>query len=332
MTAPWTVLSLPPLPEPVIGAVLGPLGDRIRLVLPPERTPEALLASIAQADVVIGDWSGALPLTAEAIAAAPRLCFVQQPSTGVDRIDVPALTARGIPLANTATSNSVSVAEWTVAAALSLSRSMVWADARVREGGWPQLDIATQGCLDLAGRRVGIVGFGEIGQVAARRFAAFDCPVSYWSRTQRPPELEHGATYRELDDLCCSSDVLVLVLPLTPETTGLIDARRLAMLPWGAHVVDAGRGGVMDVDALLTALDGTLGGAALDVFPTEPLPAGAAVRSHPKVLLSPHVAGATAQARFRLLGVLVDNLGRALDGRPVLHVVNGVDAVVVRRS
>jgi len=185
---------------------------------------------------------------------------------------------------------------------------------------------------ELSGRRVGLVGFGAIGAACATRFAALGCPVSYWSRRRRSPADEHGATYRELDDLVAGSDVLVVAVALAPETRGLLDAERLARLPQGAYVVNAARGGIVDQAALLALLDsGQLAGAALDVYDTEPPPADDPVRSHPKVLLSPHAAAVTPQAQLRLLQATLANVEAALDGRPVVNVVNGAEPVVRRR-
>ena len=162
----------------------------------------------------------------------------------------------------------------------------------------------------------------------ATTFAALGCDVSYWSRTRKDGA---PARYRELDDLVATSDVLVLVVALAEETRGLLDARRLALMPPGSILVNAARGAVVDEDALAAALrTGTPVAAALDVFRTEPLPADSPLRDLP-VLLSPHAAGSTQQASGRILGGSVENLRRVLAGEPVADVVNGVDPVVRRR-
>ncbi|MFI7044947.1 NAD(P)-dependent oxidoreductase [Streptosporangium sandarakinum] len=321
--APWKVLALPPLPAEALRGLLGPLGDRVEVSVPESRDRAGLLTALAGAEIVVGDWSGGLALDAEAVRAAPRLAFVQQPSVGVDGHDLAALAAAGVPLANTAGVSAIAVAEWCLAAALSLSRRLPEADAAVRAGGWPQLDL---GPRELYGSRVGIVGFGPIGQECARMFAAHGCEVSYWTR--RPREAPYA--HRPLPELVASSDVLVVVVALTEETRGLVDPLRM---PAGSLLVNAARGGVVDGAALLSALSsGHLGGAALDVFETEPLPADDPLRGHPRVLLSPHVAGVTAQVTGRLVRRVLDNLGAALDGRPVTDVVNGTGAVVRRRT
>ncbi|WP_433241866.1 NAD(P)-dependent oxidoreductase [Streptosporangium sp. CA-135522] len=319
----WRVLALPPLPEEALRDLLGPLGERVEVSVPAGRDRPALLAALPEAEIVVGDWSGELALDAEAVLAAPRLAFVQQPSVGVDGHDLAALAAAGVPLANTAGVSAIAVAEWCLAAALTLSRRLLAADAAVRAGDWPQLDL---GPRELYGSRVGIIGFGPIGEACARMFGAHGCEVSYWTR--RPRRTPY--TYREPAELMATSDVLIAVIALSEETRGLIDPSRM---PAGSLLVNAARGGVVDRAGLLSALgSGHLGGAALDVFETEPLPPDDPLRDDPRVLLSPHVAGVTPQSTGRLVRRVLDNLEAAVDGRPVTGVLNEVDPVVRRRS
>jgi D-3-phosphoglycerate dehydrogenase len=328
-SGPWSVAALSPLPANLLNELLAPFGDSITVSVPTTRDRPGLLAALAGAELVLGDWSGTFPLDAGAVAAAPRLAFVQLPVVGVDGTDVEALTAAGIPLANAAGSNSAAVAEWCLAAALALGRRIRTVDAAVRSGGWirPTLDVP-----ELSSRRIGLVGFGAIGQACARVFTALGCSVGYWSRRRRSPAEEYGAQHQELDDLLSTSDIVVVVVALTPDTYHLLDERRLALLPRGAHVVHAARGPVVDQRALLSAVDsGRLAGAALDVFDPEPPAPDDVVRGHPEVLLSSHVAGATRQTWERVVRLVADNLDAATSGRPVRHVVNQVDPVVRRR-
>lgn len=318
----WNLLALPPLPLEAMRGLTAPLGDRVSVSVPRERTKEALLEALSEADLVLGDWTGTLVMDSDAVKAAPRLAFVQQPSVGVDGHDLEALAAAGIPLANAAGVSAVAVAEWCVGAALALSRKLVAADAAMRAGGWPQLDLAPS---ELSGSRVGIVGYGPIGQECARLFSAFGCEVSYWTRTPRA-----DAGFVELDTLLAQSDVVVVVIALSEQTRGLIEPSHLRK---GALLVNAARGGVVDQAALTEALSsGHLAGAALDVFEEEPLPAGSPLRSLGSVLLSPHVAGVTPQSTGRLIKAVIDNVSAAVEGRPVVNVVNGVSAQVRRRT
>ncbi|MCO5986821.1 3-phosphoglycerate dehydrogenase [Actinoallomurus spadix] len=321
----WRLLALPPLGADLIHQVFDPLGAEV--VVPAERSRSALHAALADAELVVGDFTGELSLDAAAVAAAPRLTFVQMPQVGVDSLDLDALTAAGVAVANTAGANARSVAEWALAAALNLSRQLSWADRRMREGGWPQLETAARGADELANRRVGVLGMGAIGTEVMRLFEALGCRVAYWSRRRRDTGVR-----LELDDLLAVSDVLVVCLPRTPETIGLLDSRRLALLPDGAFLINVARGGIAPDDAVLAALDGgRLAGAALDVFEDEPLPAGHPLRAHENVLLSPHAAGATRQSQLNILTAVVDNIRAAVEGRPVAHVVNGLDPLIRHR-
>ncbi|MDX6738433.1 NAD(P)-dependent oxidoreductase [Actinocorallia sp. A-T 12471] len=322
----WRIAALPPLPVELIDALFADVRARAEFVVPRARDESGLHEALAEADAVIGDFTGELALDAAAVAAAPRLAFVQMPQVGVDSCDIPALTRAGVAVANTPGANTRAVAEWAVGAAFALCRRLAWADRRMREGGWPQLEI---GGRELHAQHVGIVGYGAIGAEAARLFSALGCRVSYWSRT---PRAEAVAEYLPLRELLAVSGVLVVALPLTAETRGLIGPSELALLPPGALLVNVARGGIVPDAAVLDALDsGALGGAALDVYETEPLPERHPLRSHENVLLSPHAAGASGQAQIAIIGEVVANLTRLVSGEPVKHVVNGLGPRVTRR-
>ncbi|MFG1820928.1 2-hydroxyacid dehydrogenase [Microbispora bryophytorum] len=323
----WNVLALPPLPEDAVRGLFADLDGRAEVRVPARRDRAGLLDALPEAEIVVGDWSGALALDAEAVRLAPRLAFVQQPAVGVDGHDAEALARAGVPLANTAGVNAAAVAEWCLAAALALLRHLADGDRDMRAGEWPQFAYQRR---ELAGCRVGVIGFGPIGAACARLFGALGCRVSYWSRT---PRIEsYGAAYQDIDALVTGSDVLVLAVPLAPETRGLIGAERFARMPTGSVLVNAARGGVVDQAALLAALEsGRLAGAALDVYDSEPPAPDDPLRSCPGVLLSPHAAGVTPEATARLIRCVLDNLAAAMEGRPVVNVVNGADPLVRRR-
>jgi D-3-phosphoglycerate dehydrogenase len=298
------VLALPPVPPAVVVDLFDPQRRDDVEIVAAERTQDEVARLLPDVDVVLGDWSPSLRL----LEPGPRVCFVQQPSVGVDGIDVDACTAAGVPVANCAGANTTSVAEWCVSATLALLRRTGEADAAVRAGSWPQTAL---GGRELAGSRVGVVGMGPVGRATAALFAAFRCDVVHWSRSRRD---DAPAPWVEIDELLATSDVVVLVIALGPATRDLLDEAGLARLKPGALVVNAARGGVLDEDALARALEaGHVGGAA------------------PRVLLSPHAAGSTVQAVTRILEQTNANLRRVLDGEPVVDVVNGLDPHVVRR-
>ncbi|MGN6474635.1 MAG: hypothetical protein ACTHK4_13440, partial [Mycobacteriales bacterium] len=135
--SPWTLLALPPLPAEILSMLFADVP--VELVVPAERHPEAALEAAATADVVLGDWTAALRVSADLLAAAPRLSFVQQPSAGVDAIDVEACAAAGVAVSNAGDANAVSVAEWCVGATFAAMRSLAYGDRQMRAGAWPQL-------------------------------------------------------------------------------------------------------------------------------------------------------------------------------------------------
>ena len=327
---PWRLLSLAPAsPDRVRGWFEG-LED-LEVEFPAARTPEAVLAALPQADILVPDWSGALRVGSAEVAAARRLSFVMSASVGLDSLDLPTLTAAGVVVANPAGINARSVAEWCLGAAFVVARSMVWVDREIRAGAWPQLELPERGSMELDGRRVGVVGFGAVGSRVARLFAAVGCDVSYWTRTARE-DAHTAAVWRPLDDLVASSDILVVNVALTGDTHGLLDAARLARLPHGAIVIDASRGGVVDVKALTAMVeDGRLRGAAIDVFAVEPLPMDHPVRRSDRILLSSHAAATTAQSVERIFALVRSNVARAIAGEPVESIANGLGPRITRR-
>jgi D-3-phosphoglycerate dehydrogenase len=328
---PWIVLSLAPAPiDRVRGWFEGIDGLTIRL--PAQPTADAVREAIGDADIVLSDWSSTYRVDAAEVAAARRLAFLMSPSVGLDSLDLASLTTAGVVVANTAGLNAQSVAEWCLGAAFAVARSLVWVDGQVRDGTWPQLELPERGTTELAGLRVGVLGFGAVGSRVARLFGAIGCDVAYWTRRRREPDEEAGATWLPLDELLERSDILVDNLSLTPETRGLIDASRLAMLPRGAIVVDAGRGRIIDHVALLAEIEtGSIRGAAIDVFEHEPLSADSPLRRSDRILLSSHAASTTPQAHARVFGRVSENVRRAIAGEPVEGVVNGLDPVIRRR-
>lgn len=314
------LLALPPLPLDLLTTLFG--DPRLEVVAPEERTQAAVDALLPSVDLVLGDWTPQLKVG----APGPRVCFVQQPSAGVDGIDVDACSAAGVPVANCAGANAVSVAEWCVSATFALLRKTVEADAAVRRGEWPQTSL---GGRELRGLRIGVVGMGAIGRAAASLYAALGCDVVYWSRREHP---DAPVPYAPLPEVAAACDVVVLVIALGPETRGLVDAAFLGAMKQGAMLVNGARGEVVDEPALLAAVaEGRLT-AALDVFSVEPLPADSPLRTAPGVVLSPHMAGSTVEAAMRIVGQAKANLVRVLDGQPVVDVVNGQDPAVRVRS
>lgn len=330
-TRPWCVLSLTPVPRASVEDWLRPI-DGIALMHAEPRTQATVQALAPDAEIVLTDWSGTLRWSAAEVALAPRLAYVHSPSVGVEGIDLDACARAGVPVTNPAGLNAQSVAEWCLAAAFAVARDLAGMDAGVRSGGWPGQEAGRRTVGELAGQRVGVLGFGAIGSRVARLFGALGCDVAYWTRTARPPEEAGAASWLPLEALLAHAQVLVVNLPRTPDTIGLLDRARLERLPPRAIVVDASRGGIVDHDALCDLLDeGHLAGAAVDVYPQEPPATMARIRRTERTLLSPHAASYTPQALASMLGRVTENVRRAVAGEPVFGVINGVDPVIRRR-
>lgn len=258
-----------------------------------------------------------------------RLALVQVTGAGVDRLDADALKARAIPVANVPGGSNNAVAEYAVTAASLLLRRFAWADAEVRGGQYAQVRarMLADNVGGLEDLTVGLVGMGVIGAAVARAFVLQGCRVRYFdpalSAADEPPGVTRIAT---LHELLAAADVVSLHVPLLPSTQGLIGADQLALMKRGAILIQAARGGVVDEAALAASLrSGHLGGAAVDVYSTEPPAAdnpllalhGEAAR---KLLLTPHVAGVTRQSAAKLFRACWANVERVLlDGEPPRH-------------
>ena len=261
------------------------------------------------------------PIDDAVLAQAPRLEVVSSISVGVDNYDLPALRRRGIVLCHTPGVLTETTADTIFALVMATSRRLVELALHVREGRWTRnIDESLFG-WDVHGKTLGILGYGRIGQALARRAAlGFGMPVLYHNRAGIDvPELAGRATHVPLERLLREADIVVATLPLTDETRALMGAAQFAAMKPGAIFVNGSRGGIVDEDALLAALDsGRLRAAGLDVFAVEPLPMDSPLRQHPRVTALPHVGSATHETRYAMAELATSNLLQALAGeRPV---------------
>jgi (S)-sulfolactate dehydrogenase len=251
--------------------------------------------------------------------AAPALKVVGRLGVGLDNIDVEACKARGIAVYPARGANDVSVAEYVIAAAMMLMRGAYCATPDVIAGSWPRGRLMGR---ELSGKRLGLVGYGSNARETAKRAAALDMAVTAFDPFVQP---EHPAWNQPFgrvvrlgfEELITTADVISLHVPLTPETRGLIGRQAIGRMKPGAVVVNAARGGIIDEPALVEALQaGRLGGAALDVFEEEPLPAerAAVFAGCPNLILTPHIAGVTVEANRRVSWVTAENVRRHLAG------------------
>ncbi len=248
------------------------------------------------------------------LEAAPRLKVVGRLGVGLDNIDLDACKARGIEVRPANGANDLAVAEYVITAALMLLRRAWFATDRVSSGAWPRMDLIGH---ELAGKRLGLVGFGAIARLTAHKAVAMGMNVSAFDPfVPREDPSWQGVERATLDALLTSADVVSLHTPLTPETRHIIDSAALAKMKASAILINAARGGVVDESALVEALkSGRLGGAALDVFETEPLTAAAGTlfKGAPNLLLTPHVAGVTDESNVRVSKVTAKAVVQVLD-------------------
>jgi D-3-phosphoglycerate dehydrogenase len=231
---------------------------------------------------------------------APLLRAAVRHGAGLDLLPMEAATAAGVLVANVPAVNARSVAEHVFFVSMALLRRFRRMDRDLRTGGWFVGRAHAEQTNELSGRRIGIVGYGAVGrQVHAIAANGFGLDVAVTSRSR--PEGLHGARFLDIDALVAASDILVLCCPLTPETRGLIDARRIGLMKPGALIVNVARGPVIDDEALIGALrDGRVGGAALDVFATQPLPPDHPYFGFDNVIVTPHMAGITEESMMRM--------------------------------
>jgi len=260
-------------------------------------------------------------VTATLMERAPKLAVVGRAGVGVDNIDVPAATERGVYVVNAPLGNIVAAAEHTIALALSLLRNIPEADRSVRAGEWKRAKLMGK---ELRGKTLGLVGIGRVGSEVARRAAAFEMKViAHDPFATEASARAAGAQLVELDELFARADVFSLHTPLTDKTRGLINATNLAKMKPSAVIVNASRGEVIDAQALADALSaGTIAGAALDVFAPEPLAADSPLRAAPRTVLTPHIAGSTTEAQVNVAVDVVKQILDILDGKPARFAVN----------
>ena len=252
------------------------------------------------------------------IASFPNVKMIVSLGMGVDHLLADDRLPEGVPITRIMDDGLVGqMSEYALYWALRHHRDIDKYAASQRVRQWKVEDF-----IDTIHRRIGVLGLGTIGQDTANKFAALGFPTAGWSRTQKTlPGIKtfHGAD--GLAQVLAQSDILINVLPLTRETRGIMDAKVFATLPKGAYFINMARGGHVNDEALLAALDsGHLSGAALDVFNTEPLPADHAYWNHPKVHVTPHIAGAT-NPRTASPGV-IENIRNIRAGRPLINTID----------
>ena len=250
----------------------------------------------------------------ELLGALQQCRVVGRLGVGLDNIDVAACEARGMTVIPATGANALSVAEYVVGSAMLLLRGVYQRSSEVAAGGWPRTALSNG--REVSGKMLGLIGFGSIGQLTARlaqglgmTVVAFDAMMD----AANPAFAQAGVRCTALDELTATADVISLHVPLLDSTRDLFNARRIAAMKPDAVLINTARGGVVDEAALAAALKaGHLGGAAMDVFVAEPVPANSVWVGCPNLLLTPHIAGLTAEANERVSALIAERVLQAL--------------------
>lgn len=279
--------------HPRATAMLGDAGD---LVVASALDADTLAREASDADIVIVRAN----LPPALFADAPRLRAAIRHGAGLDMIPVEAATAAGVLVANVPAVNARSVAEHVLFVTMALLRRFRMVDGDLRSRGWLAGRAHAEATHELAGRIAGIVGMGAVGLEVAR-IARKGFGLDVVANSRRRDSIPAGVGYLDIDKLVAEADVLVLCCPLTPETRGLINRTRIRAMRPGSLIINVSRGPVIDDEALIEALgDGHIGGAALDVFATQPLPPDHPYFGFANVIITPHMAGITEESMMRM--------------------------------
>ena len=282
-------------------------------------TPSELIQVIPEFDALLVRSS--TQVTAEVIQAGKRLRVVGRAGVGVDNIDVDAATQAGIIVVNAPTGNTVAAAEHTIALLMAMARMIPQADASVRTGDWKRNKFVG---VEVRDKVLGTVGLGRVAQEVARRAQGLGMRVIAYDPYASADFAAHqGVALYELDRVLADADFLTIHTPLTPQTKNLISHEQLARMKTGARILNVARGGILDEDALLAAIEsGHLAGAALDVFADEPLSIESPLRNSDKIILTPHLGASTVEAQEQVAEDVAIQVIDVLNDRPARYAVN----------
>lgn len=270
---------------------------------------------IRDADIVLCNKT---PLNRQTLKNADKLKYIGLFATGYNNIDLEYTNSRGITVCNAADYSTNAVAQHTFALILEHYSKVSQYNSFVQCSGWQKADVFSPFVYhmhELAGKTIGIVGFGSIGKAVARIAAAFDMNILFYARN--PKQAVYGARQTDLDTLVASSDIVTVHCPLNKESEKMFNASLFSKFKQGALFINTARGGVIDETALKSALEhGQLGGASIDVLETEPMAENCPLIGTENLVITPHIAWAPTETRERLIGIVYNNLKNYLDGKP----------------
>ena len=304
-------------PEDVYDVIRSQMPDGWTLITLTGESKAEWYAQIRDADfMIVADWA----ITAEDLAAAPKLRMIHHQGVGHERIDKHALKTRSIPLALCPAGTTIGVAEHTMLLILAVYKRLVVADTQMRQGTWLQWGLRSVS-FELSGKTLGVIGFGRIGQAVAKRAHAFDAKIVYHDTFIPAPPAEAKAWGVEsvgMDDLLRRSDIVSVHVPMTDETHKFMNSARFAQMKRSAVFINTSRGVVVDEPALIRALqDKVIAGAGLDVFEKEPIQPENPLLTMDNVILTPHIAAGTVDALTEKMQAVFANLERCLRGEPI---------------
>jgi D-3-phosphoglycerate dehydrogenase len=300
------------------------LSARADVVTPETWDEDSLVAAAPGAEIIVHSFFPAI--SAPLIEASSELKAIVKYGVGVDNIDIPAATRRGVMVVNCPEYGSDTVADHAFALLISLARKIIQIDRATKETGWvwPSLEFIG---TDLGGKTLGLVGCGRIGRAMARRAAGFGMDLIYYDPyVAEETVADLGVRAVDFEALLATSDFISIHCILTPETRGLFDAQAFGRMKESTYLIDVSRGAIIDEDALVDALThGSIAGAGIDVFPVEPLPPGYSLLALDNVILTSHLAWCTTEAEKRLADECMDRLLEVLDGKRPRNIKNAAD-------
>lgn len=248
----------------------------------------------------------ATTVTPDLLEKAPNLKYVIRAGEGTDNIDKAACESKGIKVSNTPGANNNSAAEHAIALMMTVLRKTAYAHQTMKSGGWDKSKFTGN---ELAGKTIGIVGFGRIGQIVAKRLAGFEPTVKFFDPFVETSDISYCQKAENLEEVFSTCDIISLHTPLMDATKGMVSKELLSMMKKEAILVNASRGGIVDEAALVEALkSNNIRGAGFDVFATEPLEEGSPLRELDNIVLTPHLGAATEEAQFRVGEMVIHQL------------------------
>ncbi len=280
---------------------------------------DELLATIGEYDALM--VRSASKVTAQVIEKADKLKIIGRAGVGVDNIDIPAATKKGIIVINSPGGNTIAATEHTMAMMLALARNIPKANETTQQGEWNRKKYVG---VELKGKTLGIIGMGRIGGNVARRAAAFEMNIIAYDpymNEERAKDL--GVASVALEEIFKTADFITVHMPLTPDTKGMIGAKELAMMKKTTRLINCARGGIIDEAALAEAVkNGTVAGAAIDVFTEEPIGENHPLKGVDGIILTPHLGASTVEAQIGVSMDVAEGIKAALTGKPVTTAVN----------